>query len=443
MQTISRSPLQQTCVGEPGARSPLQLRALLACAVLLSCSTAVHAENWPAWRGPREDGTSHETNLPTTWSPTQNVAWKAPLPGPAGATPVVWKDRIFLTSVGDDGALLMLCFDTSGKQLWQDTMASGNKDVRGDEGNSASPSPSTDGTHVWAMMGTGNLACYDFDGNAVWRVFLPERFGEFKIAFGMTSTPVLHGDHLYLQLIHSGGARIVALDKRTGKTVWEHDRPSDARAECEQSYASPILYQDNERTYLVSHGADYVVAHSLADGSEIWRCGGLNPLGNYNPTLRFVASPVAVAGLIVVPSAKNGPVLGLDPAAKGDISENKKAHRWTREKNTPDVPSPLVHDGLVYLCRENGDLICLDAESGRELYYERTHRQRHRASPVYADGKVYLTARDGMISVVRAGKEFEILAQNEMGESLSSSPVISGGRIYLRTFKNLYCIEEK
>ncbi len=421
----------------------LPRRALATCLVLLLSIPVARSENWPSWRGPREDGTSRETNLPTTWSSTDNVAWKVPLPGPAGATPVIWKDRIFLTSVADDGALLMMCFNTAGEPLWQDTMASGNKNVRGDEGNSASPSPSTDGTHVWAMMGTGHLACYDFDGKAVWRVFLPERFGEFEISFGMTSTPVLYGDHLYLQLIHSGGARIVALDKQTGKTVWKHDRVSDAYAECEQSYASPVLYHDAQRTYLLSHGADYIVAHRLEDGGEIWRCGGLNPRGNYNPTLRFVASPVAVAGLIIVPSAKNGPVLALDPAATGDISEDETAHRWVREKNTPDVPSPLVHDGLVYLCRENGDLICLDAKTGREWYYERTHRQRHRASPTYADGKVYLAARDGVVSVIRAGKKFEILAQNEMGEPISSSPVVSGGRIYLRTFENLYCIEEK
>lgn len=416
---------------------------LLACVMVFSFASQAISENWPSWRGPREDGTSLETNLPTTWSPTENVAWKTPLPGPGGSTPVVWDDHIFLTSVDDDGNLLMMCFDTDGNQLWQDTMADGNQDVRGDEGNSASPSPCTDGKHVWAMMGTGHLACYDLDGNVVWKLFLPDRFGEFEIQFGMTSTPLLHGDKLYLQLIHSGGARIVALDKLTGETVWDHTRESDAYAECEHSYASPVLYQDDERTYLLSHGADYVVAHSLEDGSEIWRCGGLNPRGNYNPTLRFVASPVAVEGLIVVPSAKNGPVLGLDPASKGDVSENASAHRWTRNDNTPDVPSPLVHDGLVYLCRENGDLICLDAQTGEEQYYERTHRQRHRASPTYADGKVYLISRDGVITVLKAGREFEIVAQNKMGESISASPVISDGRIYLRTFENLYCIEEK
>ena len=144
----------------------------------------------------------------------------------------------------------------------------------------------------------------------------------------------------------------------------------------------------------VVHGADYVTAHSLEDGSEIWRCGDLNPKSSYNYSLRFVASPVATEGLIVVPSAKNGPVVGIDPAAQGDVT-NSKWQRWKLQRGTPDVPSPLIHDGLIYLCRENGDLICLDAETGEQLYYEGTHRHRHRASPVYANGYIYLTSRDG------------------------------------------------
>jgi len=153
-----------------------------------------------------------------------------------------------------------------------------------------------------------------------------------------------------------------------------------------------------------------------------------------------VASPVAAEGLIVVPSAKNGPVLGISPDAKGDISESELGHVWTRAENTPDVPSPLIRDGIVYLCRENGVLITLDAKTGRELYQERTHSQRHRASPVYADGKVYLTARDGVVTVIKAGPKFEVLATNEIGEAISASPIISGGRIYLRTFDALYAI---
>jgi outer membrane protein assembly factor BamB len=400
------------------------------------------AENWPQWRGARLDGISGETNLPVSWSKAENVLWRLELPGPAGATPVVWNDRIFLTSAEGD-KLVLLGVDAGGKLLWKQPLGDENKTVRGDEGNSASPSPSTDGKHVWAMVGTGQLACFTTDGKPVWAFNLQDRYGKFDLMFGMTSTPVLDGDRLYLQLLHSGGHLVLALDKATGKEIWKQTRPSDAKAECEHSYASPVLYRDGRLELLLTHGCDYIVAHRLTDGGEVWRCGGLNPKGKYNPTLRFVASPLAVRGLVVVPSAKNGPVLGLDPASKGDISDTSEGHLWTREHNTPDVPSPLVVDGLVYLCREDGTLICMDAKTGKEHYTKRTHADRHRASPVYGDGKIYLTARDGTITVVKPGATFEVLSTNDMEESMSSSPVISNGRIYLRTFNALYAIGKR
>jgi len=274
-----------------------------------------------------------------------------------------------------------------------------------------------------------------------------DRYGKLKIAFGMTSTPVLDGDRLYLQLIHGEGnpetreAVIVALDKLTGEELWKQDRTSDARKECEHSYASPTLYRDQQREFLISHGADYTIAHDLQDGHEIWRVGDLNPPGNYDPTLRFVASPVAVVGLIVIPTAKRGPVVAVGPDGRGNITGSEQV-LWTYDK-TPDVPSPLVHDGLVYLCSQNGNLTVLDAKSGQEYYEERTERDRHRASPVYAAGRIYLTSRGGIVTVCKAGREFEILAQNEMGEPISASPVIAGGRIYLRTFDALYAIGKK
>lgn len=411
-------------------------------AALLQIAPSSNAGNWPQWRGEKHDGISDESGLPVRFDKTENVLWRLPLPGPAGATPVVWSDRIFLTSAkGQD--LVLMAVSTGGERLWEQTVANHNESVRGDEGNFASPSPMTDGKHVWAIMGTGDIGCYALDGKKAWKFNLQDRVGKFNIAFGMTSTPVLDGDRIYLQLLFTGGRHVLALDKGTGETVWQVERKSDARDECEHSYASPTLYRDGRQEYLLTHGGDYIVAHRLTDGSEIWRCGGLNPLGNYNPTLRFVASPLAVPGLIVVPSAKNGPVLGIDPTAKGNITESEESHRWTRGENTPDVPSPLVHDGLVYLCRENGTLLVLDAKTGEEVYQERAYSDRYRASPVYADGKVYLTSRDGTITVVKAGRKFEVLAENKMGESISSSPVISGGRIYLRSFDALYAIGAK
>ncbi len=147
--------------------------------------------------------------------------------------------------------------------------------------------------------------------------------------------------------------------------------------------------------------------------------------------------------MIIVPTAKQGPVYALNPDGEGDITSKESAHRWRYPRNTPDVPSPLVHDGIVYLCRESGNLIALDAKDGTEFYEKRTKADRHRASPIYADGKVFISCRDGTVSVIKAGKEFEILAQNKMGEQISASPIVSNGTLYLRTFKALYAIREE
>jgi outer membrane protein assembly factor BamB len=409
--------------------------------VVLSLAGLVRADNWPQWRGPAGDGVSKEKNLPTSWDQSKNMAWTLPLPGMGGSTPIVWGERIFLTSADADDLVLM-CVSTSGKELWKRKLGSGKVRARGDEGNGASATPSTDGKHVWAFVGTGDLGCFDLDGKEIWHFNAQQRFGKFKIQFGMHSTPVLYGDRLYMQLIHSGGAWVIALDKNTGETVWKVERKSDGQAECEHSYASPVIWRNGDKAYLITHGNDYAIAHRLDNGAEIWRVGDLNPKNRYNRTLRFVASPVATPELIVVPSAKNGPVVGVKPSAIGMILGGNAQEQWRKTSNTPDVPSPLIHDGLVYLCRENGVLICLDAKTGERLYEESTHKQRHRASPVYADGKIYLTARDGTVSVVKAGSAFELLATNRLKDDISASPAVANGRIYLRGFKALYAIEE-
>lgn len=427
-------------------------QAFVLTAVTVSFCHPVVSENWPGWRGPTSNGISTEKGLPTEWSPTKNVAWKLELPGPAGATPVVWGDTIFLTSANGTGELLLMAVDTKGKELWQQVVSSGNQIARGDEGNSASPSPITDGKHVWTFMGEGTLGCYSVAGKETWKFNVQDRYGKFSIQFGMSSTPVLEDGVLYLQLIHGEGnpktreAVVVALNAKSGKEIWKVDRPSDAEAENEHSYASPMMYHDGETKFLLSHGADFIVAHDLKDGHELWRCGGLNRRDDqvlpYDPTLRFVASPVSAPGIIVVPSAKQHPVLAIKPDGSGDITgvADKQLWEW---KRTPDVPTPLIVDDLVYLCMENGNLTVLEAMTGKEVYSEATHRQRHRASPVFADGKLYLTARDGRVTVVQAGREFKSLAVNDLGEDQSASPAVSNGTIYLRTFKHLWAIRQQ
>ena len=409
----------------------------LAVPLVLTLSANLPAANWPQWRGPNGNGTSPEIGLPASWSTKDNVVWRLELPGQAGSTPAIWGDRIFLTSAAGK-EIVLLCASTDGKELWRKRLGTGNRDYRGDEGNSASPSPSTDGKHVWAMAGTGELFCFDFDGKVIWSLNLQEKYGRYLIQFGMASTPVLHQEALYLQCIHTGDPYLLALDASTGKEKWRRERKSDARQECEHAYSSPILYRDAERTLLLVHGADYLTAHKLDDGSEVWRCGDLNPQASYNETLRFVASPSFGEGLVIVSSAKNGPVHAIRPGGSGDVTTSGRA--WSMSRETPDVPSPAVHDGLVYLLRETGALICLNAKDGARLYSERTDVQRHRTSPVVADGKVYCASTDGTVTVVQAGREFKVLATNEMGEHISATPVVSGGRVYLRSYKALWAI---
>jgi outer membrane protein assembly factor BamB len=397
------------------------------------------ADNWAQWRGPKNDGICNETGLPTEWSETKNIKWTLPMPGMGSSTPAVWGDRLFLTSEeGKD--LVALCFDTSGEPLWKKTLGSTVNKARGDEGNGASASPTTDGKHVWFFVGSGELACYDFAGERKWLVNLQDLYGKFRIQFGMHSTPVLDEGKLYLQLMHTGKQIVACHDAATGKSLWKIDRPSDGRDECEHSYASPFLWRNGSSAYLVTHGNDYTVAHDLKDGHEIWRLGGLNPKMKYNNTLRFVASPVCTPDLIVVPSAKNGPVMAVKPDAKGAFEPGSKSIAWWMPNGTPDVPSPLVHDGLVYLAGEKGIITVLDAKTGEKQYSERTRDVRHRASPIYADGKIYITARDGTVFVLKAGRKYELLATNRVPDETAASPAISNGVIFLRGFKNLYAI---
>lgn len=402
--------------------------------LLLAAAATASADDWPAWRGPGRDGVSAEKGLPTTWGVGTNVAWKLPLPGVAGSTPVVAGDRIFLTSPGADGAqVLLICVGTDGKPRWERTLGEGARDAK----NAASASPTTDGKSVWAYAGTGDLACFDVDGKELWRADLQKRYGRFRIQFGMTSTPVVAEGAVYLQLIHSGGAWVLALDAATGEERWKAKRESDGVEECEHSYAS-IQYGAG---LLVSHGNDYAIGHDPKSGAELWRLGDLNPKEKYNKTLRFVSSPLVTSDLIVVPTAKNGAVVGLDPKAKGKVDRANAAHqRWRIESGTPDVPSPLLLDGLVYLSGTNGTLTCLDAATGATVYKERPDKDGHYASPVAADGKIYLTGRSGLVSVVAAGRAYRLLATNEIKDPVDASPALSGGRIYLRGAAHLWAV---
>lgn len=426
--------------------------SLLAFAALTNTCVA---DNWPQWRGPNGDGSSTEKSLPTVWDQSKNVAWKAEMPGQGGATPIVWGERIFVTSA-DGSDLVLICLNaTDGKQIWRQNVTSGNRDARAGEGNSASPSPSTDGKNVWVFFSTGILTCYDMEGNRVWSIDCNERFGKIDIQFGLTSTPVLDGDSLYLQLLHgpmnrsdhTRTGKVIKLNKLTGETVWQTDRITEAEFECKHSYASPLIVNDGQRRLLIVHGADCTTAHDLSSGKEVWRLGGLNgptelnPKNN-DPTFRFVASPGFGGGTLIIPTAKAGPTFALQLSGSQNGALNQSSLRWTAPQ-TPDVSIPLVVEDLAYLLHSDGKLQCVELASGKQVYFERAHSVQHRTSPVYADGHIYFCGKDGVCTVVKAGRQFEIVSSNPMGgEPITASPVFSNGTLFIRTYKALYAIRK-
>ena len=307
------------------------------------------------------------------------------------------------------------------------------------------------------FFGTGVLACYTKDGDEVWKFDVGDRFGKLDIQFGMTSTPVLDGDDLYMQLIHGRMkmddntriGKVIKLDKMTGKTIWEVDRATDAKFECKHSYASPFIYDDKSSKFLVVHGADCITGHDLSTGNEVWRFGLLNGPSENNskptdPTFRFVASPCLspATNSIIVPTAKEGPVIALKASAlKGDSSKNKESIAWNSAR-TPDVSIPLIVDGLVYLLQKDGKLQCMELATRKELYLERTYSGQHRSSPMYADGHIYFGSNDGHFSVVRAGREFKLVSTMEMGEAITASAIVSNGTLYIRSYEALYAIKK-
>jgi outer membrane protein assembly factor BamB len=416
-------------------------RRTLSCVVaLLLLPSAAVAGNWPQWRGPALNGVSEEKGLPVKWSATENVEWKLALPGLSGATPIVWGERVFLNAAeGDD--LYLWCVDRAkGAVLWKQKLGSGNVKMR--KHNMSSPSPVTDGKSVWVMTGTGVLKAFDFAGKELWSRDIQKDYGQFGLNWGYASSPLLHDDALYVQVLHGMNtddpSYVMRVDKRTGKTVWRVERPTDAVRESPDSYTTPALLRHGKAFEIVVTGGDYVTGHDPATGKELWRAGGLNP--DKNPSYRIVASPVVFGGLVYAPTRVR-PLLALRAGGRGDVS---KSHLAWSTANGPDVPTPVTDGTYFYVVNDRGVVYCLDAKTGAEVYgQQRLRPGTYSASPVLADGKIYVTSEDGLTSVFRAGPKFELLAENELGEYCLSSPAISDGQIFIRTSNHLYCIGKR
>jgi outer membrane protein assembly factor BamB len=386
------------------------------------------------------NGISAEKNLPVRWSQTENVVWKLALPAWSGSTPIVWGDRIFL-SVAEGSQLSLWCVDrVRGVVRWKQPLGSGN--VRMQKQNMSSPSPVTDGQHVWAMTGTGVLKAFDFEGKEQWARDIQADYGAFGLQWGYGSSPLLYGDSLYVQVLHgmrtNDPSYVLRISKANGRTIWRVERPTKARFESPDSYTTPALLRYGNNTEIVITGGDVVTGHDPSNGKELWRADGLNP--SNNGSYRIVASPVVHGEMIVAPSRER-PMLALKVGGRGDVTST---HVLWSFNNGPDVPTPVTDGTYVYAINDRGIMWCLDAKTGKEIYgRQRLRPATYSGSAVLADGKIYITDEDGVTSVVQAGPTFAKLAENDLGEYTLSSPAISDGQIFIRTESFLYAIGKR
>jgi outer membrane protein assembly factor BamB len=468
------------------------MRVLLSVTILaLGAGPALFASDWPHWRGPSHNGVSSETALPVSWSAscadpapavnpaaepavpqtgrggrgggregrpltpfscknleTDNVAWKIPLPAYSGSTPIISGDTIFLNvaTAANTGELELWAIDRRKQTvLWKRPLADTNHMER--KQNMSSPSPVTDGKHVWVMTGVGVLKAFDFAGREVWSRNIQDDYGKFGLNWGYASSPLLKDGALYIQVLHGmktdDPSYLLRIDAMTGKTAWRVERPTPAVHESPDSYTTPTWIEVDGRSELIITGGDVVSGHDPATGAEYWRADVLNP--ERNRAYRIVASPTVVGDLIIAPT-RNNPMVAIRPGGKGDVAETHVV--WTFAQG-PDVPTPVSDGKLLYIVRDGGVAFALDVKTGDTVYGpERLPPGTYSASPILADGKIYVTTEEeGITTVYRAGPKFEILASNKLAEDCSpyclSTVAISDGQLFIRTASFLWAIGDR
>ncbi|MGH9310269.1 MAG: PQQ-binding-like beta-propeller repeat protein, partial [Vicinamibacterales bacterium] len=423
--------------------------------------TGLHADDWPHWRGPGGAGVSAEASLPTRWSASENVAWKAPVAGVGISTPIVSGDRIFVTSqlgagISRQGPRLVQGGDASalgerplasgrsagdedktifvleafaradGKRLWERRIeADGTLTPTHEKHNLATPSPVTDGTLVFALFGTGQLSAFGHDGAPVWQRHLGKDYAPFDIQWGHGSSPIVYGDTVILLCDHPTASYLVALDKRTGKERWKADRGKGR-----SSYSTPLIVSAADGDELIVNSSERLDAYDPRTGAPLWHTGEAN---------RFpVPSAVAHNGVIYTSRGyRSGPYLAIKAGGRGDVTSTHVV--WRVATGAPYVSSLLHYDGIIYMANDVGVLTAVDAATGERVWQERVDGV-FSASPVAGAGHVYFVAENGDTVVVKAGRAPQVVARNALAERMLASPAISNGRLFLRSDEHLIAI---
>ena len=436
--------------------------SLLSAAAPSAALGADHGDQWQQWRGPYFNGSSEAKNLPEKLDPA-GAKWTTAMPGPGAGTPIVSGDRVFVSALDKDSKkLLAMCLSRAdGKILWSKEVGEGFQ--QNQRNNMASPSPLTDGKTVWFHFGTGDLVAFDVEGNQKWARNITEDHGPFHYQWIYGSSPTLYDGRLYVQVLHrdvpagrgsressSGPAPsyLLAVDPETGKDLWKHIRPEEARQESKESYGTPIPFEHDGKKMVLLIGGDVVTAHDAATGKEIWRCGGWNPekIGHW----RIVPTVVVAGGLVVACPPKGGAVFAIKPDGQGDVTETHVA--WKNPEITSDVCVPLYYQNKLFVL--DGDrpktLYRVDPATGKvEASVKLGGDDVFRASPTGADGKIYCMNEGGQAWVVStAGDKLEIV-QNQVdlggGSSTASrsTVAVADGQVFVRTAEKLYCFAGK
>ena len=381
------------------------------------------ARNWPRFRGPDGQGTSLTGPLPTKWSATENVLWQAALPGEGNSSPIIWGDRLFVTTAGEAGAERGLhCLRRiDGKLLWTRQVAphQSEPNVRPKNGY-ASATPVTDGQRVIGFFGTAGLVCYDFAGKLLWQHPLPD----MNTTHGTGASPLLYRDRvIFIHDQNRAASIMLALDKQSGEVLWQGERKKA------MGWSTPVAVRVAGRDELLYAGGEQVTAYDPASGKLLWHMAG--------PTREVVPTLVIGPRLVYSASGRNGPTLGLRPGGSGDVGETHLA--WRTVRGGPHVPSPALVDSRLFTVNDTGIASCLDAATGKLVWQARI-RDRFSASPVVAGGLLYFSAESGVTYVLRAGDRFEIVAKNDIGAPLLASPAALDGKLYLRTPASVVCV---
>jgi outer membrane protein assembly factor BamB len=426
-------------------------RAWIACCagVLLAAGVAA-AENWPQWRGPLLNGSTTETDLPTKFSPTENVTWVAEVPAAGGATPIVWDDRVLLAAQEREEGhkLWAICLGRSdGKVLWKHPMGTGFANRMGNTG--ASASPITDGQTAWFFYGTGDLAAFDMDGKVIWQRNIAKDHGRFEMLWDYGGTPLLYKGKLYLAVIHGrhdsstpAPSYLLCMDPKTGKDLWKTVRDNDAVGESRQAFITPVPYEGPGGPQILLTGGDHLTGHDVNDGKCLWQSSTYNP--TKNRWWRTVPSPAACGEAVIGCAPKGGQLF----AVRAVDGEGQKAGSdlWVARYNSPDVCTPLVYKGRFYVL--DGDkkvMVCMEPKTGQVVWKgELGGKAVFQASATGADGKAYCINLNGEVFVVSLGEKFELLHRVEFGGSPCRSTIVAaGGQLFIRTDAKLYCIGKR